>query len=141
MTKLNTLHPVLVAKGEVVKRKDGSTVARPLGIAKDGTLCVNVAKLGGWVAVDIATENRVSVTDRKVEYLRHAKLADIKPKASANDDVKTPASPKAKAARLTKKVSKPKASAATPDTAVLSKTFGLSESEAAAVLAILAGKR
>jgi len=137
MTNLKTLHPVLVAEGKVVTRKDGSTVARPLGIAKDGTLCVNVAKLGGWIAVSVATENRVNVSDRKVEYLRHAKLADIQPKAAANDAAKV-SPPKAKAARLTKKVAKPSAS---PDIATLSKSFGLSESEAKQVLAILAGKR
>lgn len=137
---LNTIHPVLVASGNVVTRKDGSTVARPLAISTEGGYCVKVK--GDYVAVDPISANRVSVSDRKVTLARYAKLTDIKPKAS---EAKPTAKPVAK--RLSKSV-KPKAltKATKADLSEagiesgLAKKFGISEAEAREVLAILAGR-
>jgi hypothetical protein len=131
---LNTIHPVLVAEGNVVKRKDGSTVARPLAICTEGGFCVKVK--GDYVAVDPIAANRVSVSDRKVTLARYAKLADIQPKAE-----KVPAKPEAKpvAKRLTKTV-KPKAKAEATEALGFSKQFGISEADARKILAILTGK-
>ncbi|CAB5220212.1 hypothetical protein UFOVP235_8 [uncultured Caudovirales phage] len=139
---LNTIHPVLVASGNVIKRKDGSTVARPLAISTEGDFCVKVK--GDYVAVMPIAANRVDVTTRKVTLARYAKLADIakpekQPKAAPKPEAKPVLQPKA--ARLTKSV-KPKASTKSQLSeagvdATLAKRFGISEAEARQILAIL----
>lgn len=124
---LNTIHPVLVAEGNVVKRKDGSTVARPLAIAKDGSFAVKLK--GNYVAVDVVSANRVAVTNRSVEFSRYAKRVDLEPKAPAKTEVKVKRLAKPKASV------KAKASAATPSK--LLQELGLTDSEARQILALL----
>jgi hypothetical protein len=136
MIALNTIKPALVTKGDLVTRKDMSTVSRPLAIATNGEFCVKV--LGNFVAVTIVSPNRVEATDRKVEYSRHAKMSDLLPKEAAPVKAAKPkasTAPVAKAARLRHRNPAKAHPAPQPKAAVM--LDALSAAQKAAILKIL----
>jgi hypothetical protein len=127
---------MLVASGNVIKRKDGSTVARPLALATEGGFCVKVK--GDYVAVEPLAANRVNVTERKVTLARYAKLADLaKPEKVAAPSA-LPTKPTMKRlSKTTKPKAKTSAKAEVTESLGFANKFGISEAEARQILAIL----